>query len=200
MKVTFITKGVNGHSEAKNKLDWSVIPVLKIVLLSVSLFLSSAISVNALEKKSTILLMIKEKTDFRFLLPSINQWKVEVKSPHPLELSKTITMVRLHYFDSDGNYVVGIEQHRASGYKISREEIIIDVKSKEVRKTTAVELFAPSQSGELVHLYGFKARFEAWANTNKGGVLRWVKDGTYLEMDSSRLTKYEMIDLAKSIK
>lgn len=76
--------------------------------------------------------------------------KVEVKHPYPLDLSKTITMVRLHYFDNHENYVVGIEQHKANNYKITREEIIIDVKNKKEKRTKVEVPFIPSQSGELI--------------------------------------------------
>ncbi|WP_166245313.1 hypothetical protein [Paenibacillus turpanensis] len=174
--------------------------MLKNVLFCFSLILSSAFSLNCNGVSSTVLSEIKEKTDFRFMLPISNEWKVEVKYPYPLDLSKTISMVRLHYFDSNENYVVGIEQHRVSGYKITREETIIDVKNNEERTAKVEEYFTPIQRGELVYLNGIEARFESWANTNKGGILRWINDGTYLEMDSSRLTKTEMIDLAKSMK
>ncbi|MCS7464939.1 DUF4367 domain-containing protein [Paenibacillus doosanensis] len=174
--------------------------MFKYVLLYISLLLSPAFNVNTVGDSSAILSEIKGKTDFRLMLPTNNEWKVIVKHPYPLDYSKTITMVRLHYFDGNDSYVIGVEQHRANGYKITREKMVIDVKNKEERITKIKEYFIPSQSGELIILNGIEARFEAWASTDKGGILRWVDGGTYFEMDSLRLTKNEMIDLAKSMK
>lgn len=173
--------------------------MLNNVLLCIPLFLSSAFSLNTFEERPTVISEIKGKTDFRFMLPENKQWKVEVKYPYPLDLSESITLVRLHYFDSNGNYVAGIEQHRAQVNKITREEIIIDVKNKKERINKVEGYFTLSQRGEPINLNDVEARFEAWANHDKGGILRWVNDGTYLEMDSARLTKNDMIDWAKSM-
>ncbi|WP_232698967.1 DUF4367 domain-containing protein [Brevibacillus daliensis] len=95
---------------------------------------------------------------------------------------------------------MGIEQHKAVGYKISREEIIIDVKNNSTRKNVIEEYFKPSENGELITFNGIKARFEAWATKDKGGILRWVNNGTYIEMDSSKLSKNQMIRFAESLK
>lgn len=37
-------------------------------------------------------------------------------------------------------------------------------------------------------------------DTITGGLLRWVQDGTYVEMSSSRLSKERMLEIARSMK
>ncbi|EDL66448.1 hypothetical protein BSG1_03810 [Bacillus sp. SG-1] len=52
------------------------------------------------------------------------------------------------------------------------------------------------------------ACYQEWANSGRklngklisGGLLTWIKDGTYLQMDSSYLTKNEMVEIAKTIR
>jgi hypothetical protein len=55
-------------------------------------------------------------------------------------------------------------------------------------------------SGEKVNINGIEARFVPWANHIPGGYLRWVQDGTYIEIDSGDLSKEMMVELAKSMK
>jgi hypothetical protein len=129
---------------------------------------------------------VKQKATFTLLVPQSipNDWTVELKYPYPLDTTKPIHSVRLHYFDKDENYMLGIEQYKAGGLK------------------------SKSNDGQLVKLNGYKARFEGWANTGqivnghliRGGYLRWVEEDTYIQIDSQSLNKDEMISIAKSIR
>lgn len=120
---------------------------------------------------------IKKKTDFKLLSPQNieKKWEVVIK-PYPSAKSNIITSVRLSYLDKKLNdyVVVGIEQTK--GNKISNV-------------------------GNIVDINGSKGRFEAWAEKDKiGGLLRWVQGNTHIEMNSTNLTKDEMLELAKSFK
>ncbi|CAM3613024.1 DUF4367 domain-containing protein [Brevibacillus invocatus] len=59
---------------------------------------------------------------------------------------------------------------------------------------------------ELVQINNCEGHFEAWVGTRNGvkdisgGYLHWIHKGTYVEMVSSRLSKEEMIKIAKSLK
>ena len=53
------------------------------------------------------------------------------------------------------------------------------------------------------------AYFQEWIESGKvnkkgdpitGGLLNWVQDGTYVEMNSSRLSKERMLEIASSMK
>jgi hypothetical protein len=127
-----------------------------------------------------------------------NEWTVELKYPYPLDTTKPIQSVRLHYFDKDENYILGIEQHKAVGYKIKKEKIDIDVRNNTTTRTIVEEDFKFNTSGEVIKISGMEARFTSWANYTIGGLLRWVQDGTYIEMDSTQLSKKDMIEVAKS--
>lgn len=94
----------------------------------------------------------------------------------------------------------GIEEHKADGYKIRRVETIIDVHNQTSTEKTIVEEFKFDVRGEKIYIDGIEARFVPWANHKPGGYLRWIQDGTFIEIDSGALTKEMMIELAKSMK
>jgi hypothetical protein len=90
----------------------------------------------------------------------------------------------------------GIEQHKAIGYKSKREETYFDVRNNTSTTKVIEENFKFDTSGEIVKLNGIEARF---AYGTQGGCLRWVQDGTYIEMDSFRLSRKQMVILAESM-
>lgn len=47
-----------------------------------------------------------------------------------------------------------------------------------------------------INIKGIEGRFEPWVNHTPGGHLRWVQNGTFIEIDSGVLTKEEMVELA----
>ncbi|MFC3746751.1 hypothetical protein ACFORK_08485 [Paenibacillus sp. GCM10012306] len=142
---------------------------------------------------------IKSAADFKLFIPrnSFANWNLEIKEPYPLVTDRLITKVRLHYFDKSGStYMFGIEQHKAIGYKSKRSETTIDVHSKTSTTRDIEENFRFNTNGEIIKLNGVEARFNYGT---QGRCLRWVQDGTYIEMDSFRLSKKQMIVLAKSM-
>jgi hypothetical protein len=146
---------------------------------------------------------LKNATDFKLLTPnnSIENYKLEIKEPHPLILSRSISKVRLHYFDKSGQtYVFAIEEHKAVGYRIKRVETNVDVRNQTSTSSTIVEDFKFDISGEKININGIEGRFVPWANHIPGGYLRWVQDSTYVEIDSGNLSKEIMVELAKSMK
>jgi hypothetical protein len=145
---------------------------------------------------------LKRATDFKLLTPhySVKSWKLEIKEPYPLDLDRSITKVRLHYFDKSGRtYMFGIEQHKAIGYKSKRFITNIDVRNNTSTTNVIEEDFIFDTSGELVRFNGIEARFKPWADGTPGGFLRWVQNGTYNEVDSSHLSKKQMVKIAKSM-
>lgn len=150
---------------------------------------------------STTLDKVKQKSIFTLFVPKSipTNWTVELKYPYPLDITKPIQNVRLHYFDDTENYMVGIEQHKAIGYKVKKELIEFDVRNKTSTKTIVEEDFKFEAQGEIIKLNGIEARFTPWGDNTLGGVLRWVQDGTYIEMDSTQLPKMDMIKMVESL-
>jgi hypothetical protein len=145
---------------------------------------------------------LKRVTDFKLFTPnySIESWNIEIKEPYPLDLGRPITKVRLHYFDKTGRaYIFGIEQHKAVGYKSKRYETNIDVRKNKSTTKVKEEVFKFDASGEIVKFNGIEARFKPWAGGIPGGYLRWIQQGTYIEIDSSCLSKKQMVEIAKSM-
>jgi len=123
---------------------------------------------------------IKKEVDFTVLTPKkiSNDWTLD---------TKTSPWLMLHYMDSkDTKLMVAIDLRR--GFPLDDED------------------FPDCQK---VDLNGNKGYFSEWADSGKvdkngeiitGGLLNWVQDGTYVEMNSSRLSKEQMLEIARSMK
>ncbi|WP_179601061.1 hypothetical protein [Neobacillus driksii] len=122
---------------------------------------------------------IKKKVDFTILTPRKipDDWTLD---------TKTTPWIMLHYMDSkDSKLMVAIDLRR--GFPLSDED------------------FPHSQQFDI---NGNKGYFQEWIDSGEvdkygdtitGGLLNWVQDGTYLEMNSSRLTKEKMLEIAWSM-
>ncbi|MDQ0192777.1 hypothetical protein [Paenibacillus wynnii] len=175
--------------------------MLKVIFIF-SLLVATASPIALDSVSQTKFEQVKKSTDFKLLLPRdyTQKWKLEIKEPYPVDATSPITRVRLHYFDKSGQtYMFGIEQHKAFGYKIKTEKTVLDVRNKTSTTVIGEEEFKFDTHGETVIFKGIEARFVPWANHIPGGFLRWVQDGTYIEIDSNQLSKTEMIEVAISM-
>lgn len=140
--------------------------------------------------------------DFKLLTPqNLEQsYTVEIKEPYPLIPSQSVSKARLHFFDQAGQtYLFGIEEYKASDYIVNREITSINLHNQTSTTRTITQDFQFNTDGELINIKGIEGRFEPWANHTPGGYLRWIQDGTFIEIDSGVLTKEEMIELAQSV-
>jgi hypothetical protein len=147
--------------------------------------------------------VLKEQTDFELKIPKKLSFKaLEIKEPYPLDLSKKINKVRLHYFDSTGdNLLIGITQHKANSYEETMEIIIVRPNNHSETKIKLVEFKPNFERGDKIFINGNEGRFLSWGQSSlPGGILWWIDNNTYIEMDSSNLTKNQMIKIAKSMK
>ncbi|MGG4268403.1 DUF4367 domain-containing protein [Peribacillus simplex] len=91
---------------------------------------------------------------------------------------------------NDKKLLIGIEQSKESSNssKISKEMNI---------------------NAEQVNINGHKGFFVEWGNSGEldkkgelitGGLLRWIQEGTYVEMESSWLSRNKMLEVARSMK
>ncbi|WP_370576408.1 DUF4367 domain-containing protein [Neobacillus niacini] len=123
---------------------------------------------------------IKKEVDFTVLTPKKipDDWTLD---------TKTSPWVMLHYMDSkDTKLMVAI--HQRMGFPLSNDDF---------------------PSAQQVDINGKKGYFQKWIDSGKvdkkgdtitGGLLRWIQDGTYIEMDSSRLSEEKMLEIARSMK
>ncbi|MDM5222398.1 DUF4367 domain-containing protein [Peribacillus sp. NJ11] len=137
--------------------------------------------------ESITLSEIKRKVDFKVVVPQNipNDWTLEIKT-YPWDEKDKITNFRLHYMDSDDKYLlIGIEQSKES----SNKEMNINA--------------------DQVDINGHKGFFVEWGNSGEldkkgeivtGGLLRWIQEGTYVEMESSRVSRNKMLEVARSMK
>jgi hypothetical protein len=154
--------------------------LLLIIILLVSCPMLSMAKGIKYNHKSETISEIKKKVDFTILIPRKipDDWTLD---------TKTSPWIMLHYMDSkDTKLMVSINLRR--GFPLSDED------------------FPHSQQ---VDINGNKGYFQEWidsGNVDKngetiaGGLLNWVQDGTYVEMNSSRLPKERMLEIARSMK
>lgn len=123
---------------------------------------------------------IKKEVDFALLTPTniFNDWTLD---------TKTSPWISLHYMDSkDTKLMVAIHQRR--GFPLSKDDF---------------------PYAQQVDINGNKGYFSAWGNSGTldkngeliiGGLLCWTQAGTYVEMQSTRLPKEKMLEIARSMK
>ncbi|MGG4166326.1 DUF4367 domain-containing protein [Rossellomorea vietnamensis] len=133
---------------------------------------------------------VKKEVDFQVLIPEKipSEWSLEIKTyEHNDENMGTI---RLHYMDStDENIMLGIEERKVS--------------EKEIR-----QLEEEFSNRDKINVNGAEAYYQEWANSGRklngkrmnGGLLTWIQGETYLQMDSSILTKDEMVEIARTVR
>ena len=123
---------------------------------------------------------IQKEVDFTVLTPKRipDDWTLD---------TKTSPWLSLHYMDSkDTKLMVSID----------------------LRKGTRVPYDGSSYSQE-VDINGNIGYFQEWGDSGRvdgngdtitGGILRWAQDGTSVQMMSSRISKEEMLEIARSMK
>lgn len=114
---------------------------------------------------------IKKKVDFAILSPAnmSNDWTLD---------TKTSPLIMLHYMDSkDTKLMVAI--HLRRGFPLSKDDF-----------PYAQEVDINGNKGYFQGLVD-SSKVDKNGDTNTGGLLNWVQDGTYVEMNSFRLSKKE---------
>ncbi|EMI3505938.1 DUF4367 domain-containing protein [Bacillus cereus group sp. Sample62] len=131
---------------------------------------------------------VREKVRFKVYVPQQlpNNWTLEIKT-YPWEETENINYFRMHYMDKkDKKLLLGIEQRKETSNK---EEI--------------------HPHANQVNINGYTGYFEEWGNSGEldkkgelvtGGLLSWTQKGTYIQMNSSRITKDKMLKIARSLK
>ncbi|MCM3412681.1 DUF4367 domain-containing protein [Metabacillus litoralis] len=139
--------------------------------------------------KSITILEVKDNVNFTVLSPDKipDDWTLEIKT-YPSDEEKHFTHFRLHYMDKDDTILnVGIEQRK---------------------ETPKIDNFS-SPNAEKIDINDNKGLFSSWVNSEKvdkngeiitGGRLQWRQNGTFIEMVSTRITKEQMLEIARSMK
>ncbi len=159
---------------------------MTLILLSLALPTQAEIKFN---HDSLTISEIKDRVHFKVFTPQNipEDWTLEIKT-YPFDGEDFISKIRLHYMDSNDTYmIIGIEERRAA--------------------TIRIEKLKPS--AEKYDINGTVGYFQPWANSGEkvgkgkiitGGILSWRQDGTLIKIDSSVLTKEEMLEIARTMK
>ncbi|MBB6732684.1 hypothetical protein [Cohnella zeiphila] len=144
---------------------------------------------------------LKEVATFKLQTLENPSYTAEIKVPYPLDPGQPVSRARIHYFDKySQKFVFSLDEHKASGYKEMRTETIVDIRNHTTTTRMIEEDFKFIPRGKKVRINKTQAYFEPWANRETGGYLRWIQNGTYVEMESVELPEQIMVDLAKTIK
>ncbi|MCM3260442.1 hypothetical protein M3664_21875 [Paenibacillus lautus] len=148
---------------------------------------------------------LSKDTDFVIYAPQLpkTDWKLDIPVPYPFKPGeKKITFTRFSYFDMSGDiYLLGVEQHKAHGYKTTQSITSIDLKNNTSSTRQQERTFTFDSRGEPVTWDDIEARFEPWADKEQnGGFLKWIQGDTFIEMSSVVLTREQMSEVARSMK
>ena len=122
---------------------------------------------------------IQKEVDFTVLTPK------RIPSDWTLD-TKTTPWIMLHYMDNKDTKLM-ISIHLSKGSRVPYDG------------------FPHSQQVDINGNIGY---FQEWGNSGEvdengdtitGGLLNWSKDGTYVEMNSSRLSKEAILEIARSM-
>lgn len=173
--------------------------MLTLVCLKFCLLFTTLIG-NSVDDTST-LEYLQSKTNFNIYIPSKlhSASNFEIKEPYDFKQAE-VPFVLVNYFNESGSYVFGLRQLKNNSY-ITKEITEFDVKKKTQTTKKIKQKFTLEPLGEQVLINGSTGWYETYkGGEDKGGVLRWVNDGTYIEMDTIQLSKSAMINIAESMK
>ncbi|WP_316572092.1 DUF4367 domain-containing protein [Neobacillus sp. YIM B06451] len=132
---------------------------------------------------------IKKHVDFNVLVPKNvpYDWTLEVKT-YPMEAKTNFTSFSLHYMDkNDEKMMVSITQKKNL------------MKQKEENKPNAKTITINGHLGNLTK-WGNDGEVDSKGEIVTGGLLQWTQEGTYIEIDSSRIPMEKMLEIARSMK
>ncbi len=164
---------------------------IKTISLVIILFMPIAVQAEEIKYNhdSITISEVKREVDFPVFAPdkAPDDWTLEIKT-YPIDEEKQFTHFRLHYMDKDDAILnTGIEQRKI---------------------TSRIDDF-PNPNAEEVDINGNRGKFSSWGNSGEvdkkgeiitGGLLQWAQDGTFIEMDSSRITKEMMLEIATAMR
>ncbi|WP_341356739.1 DUF4367 domain-containing protein [Rossellomorea sp. y25] len=169
------------------KIFSSLLIILYLITVSSSIAFAKETKYN---HNSITIAEVKEEVNFKVLVPKKvpEEWTLEIKTRNNKE--GNLSSIRLNYMDeNDKSLMLGIEEKKVSKKAISQLE----------------EEFS---EGDKIKLNDVPAYYQEWANSGKtlngkkisGGLLTWIQDETYVQMDSSSLSKDGMVEIARTIR
>jgi Domain of unknown function (DUF4367) len=169
------------------KLISSLLLILLLVTVSTSIVFAKEIKYN---HNSITIDEVKKEMNFKVLVPKKvpEEWALEIKTRDNKD--GNLSSIRLHYMDEyDQNLMLGIEE-------------------KKVSKSVISQLEEEFSEGEKIKVNDVYAYYQEWANHGKelngkiitGGLLTWIENETYVQMDSSSLSKDEMVETARTFR
>jgi len=174
--------------------------MIKLVLLSLSILISTGVNMN--EHTQPEIEQLSKYTNFEMYAPSNLEEgnHYEIRVPSDVSQTKYTEVVVINYFNAKGSYLVGVRQQRNNAY-MAQEIIEFDVKNRTQTTKKIIRKITLEPRGELVSVNGSEGRYEAYLGTNaSGGILKWVQSDTYIELDTSILSKSSLMKIAESMK
>jgi uncharacterized protein YfeS len=133
---------------------------------------------------------VKEELNFKVLVPKNipEEWSLEIKTRDIME--RNLSYIRFHYMDEND------------------ENLMLVIEEKKVSKRVINQLEEEFSEGEKIKVNDFPAYYQEWTNGGKelngkiitGGLLTWIEDETYVQMDSSSISKDEMVEIARTFR
>ncbi|WP_238656034.1 hypothetical protein [Paenibacillus piscarius] len=173
--------------------------MLKILCLNVGLLIAATLGTTV--QDISVIKELGDKLSFSIYAPSHVESATSYEIKEPSNINQTdIPAVLINYFNDKGSYVFGVREMK-NGSDINHENTVFDVKNNTRKSEVVKKKFSFVPRGELVSINGNKAWYEGYIGKNAtGGTLKWLDSGTYIELDTTELSRSSLINIAKSMK
>ncbi|MNW55424.1 hypothetical protein D3C74_330820 [compost metagenome] len=171
--------------------------MLKLIFLTITFLISNLIGTSIADNSA--IKKLEQGMKFDVYAPTVFETATNYEIKVPDSVTAKTNYILINYFDENDEYVFGVRQLKNNSI-IEKEIVNLDVnkgtqQSKKI--TQKVELIP---QGEQVIVNGKRGRYVQYVgNEPNGGILKWIKGDTYMELDTSRLTKTSLIKIAESM-
>ncbi|MBJ8031755.1 DUF4367 domain-containing protein [Bacillus cereus group sp. N21] len=158
--------------------------VIALFIFTICNHFNTSIYAESIEmaNKNFSLKQLKGKTSFNCFIPTdiAKDWNIELK--YPEHVHENMKKVQIHFLNKTGTQLkVAIVENAAENTDIQ-----------------------PGDHGEIVKIKNINGVFHPLTTTKRikdvqGGQLIWIQDGTMITLFSSRISKEELIKVAKSM-
>lgn len=138
-------------------------------------------------------------TNFNIYVPKAMKSATHYEIKSPENLAPKIDYILINYFDENNRYVFGIRQLKNNSI-VEKELVTIDIKTGSEKSKIIPYKVQLEPKGERVDINGNTGWYVSYIGKQPtGGILTWIQEDTYMEIDTSKLDKNSVIEIAKTM-
>ncbi|WP_413406161.1 hypothetical protein [Paenibacillus amylolyticus] len=171
--------------------------MLKVIGVTITLLLSNLWGVSVLDNEA--IKELNRVTNFNIYVPKAMKSATHYEIKSPENLAPKIDYILINYFDENNRYVFGIRQLKNNSI-VEKELVTIDIKTGSEKSKIIPYKVQLEPKGERVDINGNTGWYVSYIGKQPtGGILTWIQEDTYMEIDTSKLDKNSVIEIAKTM-